>query len=317
MTYESLPPAIFLMGPTGTGKTDLAVELVSRWPCAIISVDSAMIYRGLDIGTAKPSREIQARAPHRLIDIRDPRDSYSAAEFRADALREMAMATQAGKIPLLVGGTGLYFRALQEGLSAMPAAYPEIRARLNAEADRLGWPALHRHLSEVDPLAAARIHSNDSQRIQRALEVYEASGRTMTDWISQNTKDPLPYRIVKLALVPGNRDRLNKRLAQRFQQMLKQGLVEEVKELAKLGDFGPGLPSMRLVGYRQVWEYLEGVLNYATMEALAITATRRLAKRQLTWLRTEQNLQWLNSEPPNRLEIILDYLNHQLGSLSH
>jgi tRNA dimethylallyltransferase len=314
----SIPPpiAIFLMGPTGSGKTDLAVELVSRLPCAIVSVDSAMIYRGMDIGTAKPPQEVLARAPHRLIDIRDPSGSYSAAEFRADALREMAAIIQKGKIPLLVGGTGLYFRMLQEGISAMPSANPEVRARLNSEAADRGWPDLHKRLAEIDPDAASRIHPHDAQRIQRALEVHAISGKTMTEWLLLNSREKLPYRVIKIAIAPNDRDLLHNRLASRFQRMLEAGFIGEVEGLHRRGDLNSDLPALRLVGYRQIWMHLEGTLDFHTMIEQAVAATRQLAKRQFTWLRKENGLQWFDSEAPRRLTKVLTYLNHYLGRLS-
>jgi tRNA dimethylallyltransferase len=276
-----------------------------------------MVYRGMDIGTAKPSREVLARAPHRLIDIRDPAESYSAAEFRADALREMEVITQEGKIPLLVGGTGLYFRMLQEGMSAMPSASSEVRARLNAEAAGLGWPALHKRLREIDPQAAARIHPHDAQRIQRALEVHEISGRTMTEWLSLNSREVLPYRVIKMAIAPNDRDLLRNRLASRFLRMLEAGLIEEVEGLRRGGGLHSRLPALRLVGYRQIWMHLEGSLDYHAMIETAVTATHQLAKRQITWLRKERDLQWFESEDPQRLKMILGYLNHYPGFLSH
>ena len=253
---KPFPPAIFLMGPTASGKTSVAVELVKRFPLDIISVDSALVYRGMDIGTAKPGRDVLAVALHRLIDIRDPSVSYSAAEFSADALRAMAEITAQGRIPLLVGGTFLYFRALQQGLSEMPSADPEIRARLSAEAQRDGWATLHARLARIDPQAAARIHVSDPQRIQRALEVHEISGLTISQFHAQGRSGPLPYRVLKLALIPEDRELLHARIARRFQLMLAEGFVDEVQKLYERGDLAPELPAMRAVGYRQVWAML-------------------------------------------------------------
>jgi len=303
---NALPPAILLMGPTASGKTDLAVELVARLPCEIISVDSALVYRGMDIGTAKPDAAVLARAPHRLIDILDPAESYSAARFRADALREMAAITAAGRIPLLVGGTGLYFRALRRGLSDLPGADAAVRARLEAEAASLGWDALHRRLREVDPVAAARIHPNDPQRLQRALEVHELTGRPLSE-LQQGGGDALPYRVVALALAP-ERELLHGRIRDRFHIMLERGLVAEVEGLYRRGDLGPDKPSIRCVGYRQVWSHLAGEVAYAAMVELGITATRQLAKRQFTWLRSEPDARWFDSSDPFLLDKVLKML---------
>jgi len=287
----SQPPAVFLMGPTASGKTRLAVELVARYPMEIVSVDSALVYRDMDIGTAKPGADVLAVAPHRLIDIRDPSEPYSAADFRHDALLAMAEITARGRIPLLVGGTFLYFRALQYGLSDMPAANPAIRARLEAAARRDGWEALHERLATVDPESAARIRATDPQRIQRALEVYEISGKPMSAFHAQQAASDLPYRVLKLGLIPADRERLHERIAARFQQMLADGLLEEVKMLFSRSELSAELPAMRAVGYRQVWTYLSGQLEYEAMVEQAIIATRQYAKRQLTWLRGEPDLE--------------------------
>ena len=317
MQALSQPPALFLMGPTGVGKTELAAELVARLPYHIISVDSAMIYRGMDIGTAKPGKDLLARAPHRLIDIRDPSETYSAAEFRSDALREMKAITAEGGIPLLVGGTGLYFRTLERGISALPAADPKIRAELEAMAkDSGGWPAMHRRLADIDPEAAARIHPHDPQRIQRALEIYAIAGRPLTELIARPTRQPLPYRLAKLIVAPGNRALLHKRLQDRFVAMLERGLIEEVRGLYARGDLHPAMPALRLVGYRQVWQYLEGKTDYPRMLERSVSATRQLAKRQLTWLRAEAHSRWFDGEDPGLLARILRYLNPHLYSQS-
>lgn len=314
----ALPPAIFLMGPTAAGKTDLALELARVLPCDLISVDSALIYRGMDIGTAKPERAILDAFPHALIDIRDPAESYSAAEFRADALAAMAESTARGRIPLLVGGTMLYYKALLEGLADMPSADPAIRAELEARAAAEGWDALHRELAEVDPESAARIHPNDPQRLTRALEVYRVSGLSMTEHrLRQAAGNPdagtsgagqLPYTIAQLAIAPAQRQVLHDRIAQRFRVMLEQGFVEEVEALRRRSDLHAGLPSIRAVGYRQVWEYLDGELSRDEMVERGIIATRQLAKRQFTWLRGWENLHWLDSLACDNLSRVLKYL---------
>ncbi|MES9873662.1 MAG: tRNA (adenosine(37)-N6)-dimethylallyltransferase MiaA [Candidatus Sedimenticola sp. PURPLELP] len=307
-TENSLPPAIFIMGPTASGKTDLAIELVKQMPCDIISVDSALVYRGMDIGTAKPSAEELAQAPHRLIDICDPSEAYSAARFREDALREMAEITAAGRIPLLVGGTMLYFRALQYGLSELPAANPGIRARLEQDAALQGWQAMHSRLAGVDPAAAARIHKNDPQRIQRALEVHEITGRTLTELQDRDGEQKLPYRVVKLVRAPKDREVLHQRIAARFHKMLDMGFEQEVRGLLERGNLVPDMPSMRSVGYRQMLKYLLGEWDRETMIEKGIIATRQLAKRQFTWLRADSEAHWLDEEagdvPGQALKII-------------
>lgn len=297
------------MGPTASGKTDLAVSLVERLPFEIISVDSALVYRGMDIGTAKPDAETLARAPHRLIDILDPAEAYSASRFREDALREMADITAAGRIPLLVGGTMLYYRALEQGLSRLPHADAPTRARIEAAAAELGWQAMHDKLAEVDPVAAERIHPNDPQRLSRALEVYELTGRPMSELWQENGPPALPYRLLKLAVAPTDRAELHERIARRFHLMLEQGLVDEVEALYRRGDLGPELPSIRCVGYRQVWQYLAGELSSAEMSERGIVATRQLAKRQFTWLRSEQRLHWFATFEQRLLEKILKLLD--------
>ena len=303
------PPILFLMGPTASGKTALAVELVKRLPFQIISVDSALVYRGMDIGTAKPDAETRRLAPHRLIDILDPTQAYSAGQFRIDALREIAAIQAAGQSPLLVGGTMLYFRALERGLAELPTADPAVRARLAAEFAQQGSPALHARLVRRDPAAAARIHPHDQQRIQRALEVCELAGRSLTELCAYPHNEPLPFRIVKLIVAPMARQVLHQRIEQRFGIMLDQGLIAEVAKLRARGDLHPDLPAIRAVGYRQVWAHLDGKLTYATMVEHAIIATRQFAKRQLTWLRAESGALWLDSLADDLLECTMAYLH--------
>lgn len=283
------PTIIFIMGPTAAGKTDLAVECVERFDCELISVDSALVYREMNIGTAKPDAETLRRAPHKLIDIIDPSEAYSAANFREDALGEIQSSLARGKTPVLVGGTMLYYKALQEGLSQLPAADEAIRAQLDADAQQVGWQAMHDRLLKIDPVSAARIHPNDPQRIQRALEVYEISGKTLTDFWRTQESQALPYNVLKIAFFPENRDLLKQRIALRFHQMLELGFIDEVESLRNRGDLNLDMPSMRCVGYRQVWEFLEGLTTREQMIEKAIIATRQLAKRQLTWLRKEKD----------------------------
>ena len=296
--------AIFIMGPTGTGKTDLAVELHKHFPIEIISVDSALVYKGLDIGSAKPDAATLAEAPHRLIDFLDPSQPYSAADFREDALREMADISARGKIPVLVGGTMLYFRALEYGLSALPPANPAIRARLEAEAATHGWQALHDRLASIDPLAAQRIHPNDPQRLQRALEVFELTGQSLTELQQAEWHDACPYQLLKIALIPEDRGWLHARLAQRFDQMLQQGVIDEVRKLLARGDLDTHLPAIRAVGYRQIWDYLINEIDYNQMRDRAIVATRQLAKRQMTWLRSEKDVSLYNPQELNLSSVI-------------
>jgi len=296
------------MGPTASGKTAAAAALVKRFPFEIISVDSALVYRGMDIGTAKPGADVLHFAPHRLIDIRDPADAYSAADFREDALREMADITAQGHIPLLVGGTMLYFRALEQGLSTMPPADPEIRAGLERDLLEHGLESLYRRLQQVDPAAAARIHANDPQRIQRALEVYELTGQSLSDFHSQGREGPLPYRLIKLVLAPEDRALMQQRIEQRFREMLDAGLIDEVRGLVERGDLDADLPAMRAVGYRQVRAWLAGDPGYDEMVIQAIVATRQYAKRQLTWLRREENARWFAVEDDTVIERMAEYL---------
>lgn len=289
-------PVIFLMGPTASGKTQIASELVQMLPMDIISVDSAMVYRGLDIGTAKPSEEILKIAPHRLINICDPADVYSAGNFVSDAKREIKEIQSKGRIPLLVGGTGLYFRSLEQGFSPLPEANPEIRSRLEQELKEKGLDSLYSRLLIVDPPSANRIHKNDPQRIQRALEIYEETGKSASSWYTQERVNLIENPVIKLVVAPKDRDLLHSTIEVRFMQMLDKGLIEEVKGLQKRNDLHAGLPSMRLVGYRQICSYLGGELSYKQMINKGIIATRQLAKRQYTWLRRETNAHWVDSE---------------------
>jgi len=312
---EILPPAVFLMGPTASGKTELAAGLVREFPMDIISVDSAMVYRGMAIGTARPDAGLLREAPHRLIDIRDPTEPYSAAEFRRDALTEMAEITASGRIPLLVGGTLLYFRALEHGLSAMPPADPGVRARLDAEARQNGLQELHARLREIDPSSAARIHANDPQRIQRALEVYELTGQTLSEFHERGRDEAFPYRLIKLIVAPQDRQLLQSRIERRFRDMLDAGFVDEVRALYERGDLDAELPAMRAVGYRQVWAFLAGLISYEDMVNQAIVATRRYAKRQMTWLRAEINGKWFVAEDPGVAEQLRLYLHSRLDDV--
>ncbi|AIR04959.1 MULTISPECIES: tRNA (adenosine(37)-N6)-dimethylallyltransferase MiaA [Cedecea] len=293
------PQAIFLMGPTASGKTALAINLRKTLPVELISVDSALIYRGMDVGTAKPTEQEQALAPHRLLDLLDPAQAYSAADFRRDALAEMAEITAAGRIPLLVGGTMLYFKALLEGLSPLPSADPEVRAKIEQQAAEQGWDALHRQLEQIDPVAAARIHPNDPQRLSRALEVFFISGKTLTE-LTQTSGEALPYQVHQFAIAPASRELLHQRIEQRFHQMLASGFEAEVRALFARGDLHTEMPSIRCVGYRQMWSYLAGETSYDEMVYRGICATRQLAKRQMTWLRGWEGVHWLDSEKPEQ-----------------
>ncbi|PHS70365.1 MAG: tRNA (adenosine(37)-N6)-dimethylallyltransferase MiaA [Methylophaga sp.] len=299
------------MGPTAAGKTDLALEIAKRYPVEIISVDSALVYRGMDIGTAKPEAKVLQQYPHHLVDILDPTESYSVGSFRKDALRLIADITARGKVPLLVGGTMLYFKALQQGLADLPSADPVIRQRLEAEVQEYGLEEMHAQLALVDPVSAARIHINDPQRLQRALEVYEITGKSLTE-LTQNTATSLPYRVVKVILSPFNRSVLHQRIALRYQRMMNNHFIEEVASLFDRADCHPNLPSIRAVGYRQVWDYLSGKVDQDEMIEKAIIATRQMAKRQLTWLRAQQDGVWFDSGPDLPTEQVLQYVVEQI-----
>ena len=303
-----LPPAICLMGPTASGKTDLAIRLSEVLPCELISVDSALVYKGMDIGTAKPTAEELTRAPHRLIDIKDPSEPYSAAMFREDALREMAEITARGKIPLLVGGTMMYYKILRDGIAELPSADPEVRERILQDAGQYGWPELHQRLQQVDPETAERLKPRDAQRIQRALEVYETTKKPLSVWHKEQDEERLPYRLINLAIAPQERSVLHERIKIRFEQMIQSGFVEEVRGLYARGDLDPSLPAIRAVGYRQVWSHLEGEMSFDKMVERGVIATRQLAKRQLTWLRGWPNVDWLDSLSPNLLDDALKVL---------
>jgi len=300
------------MGPTASGKTAVAAALIKRFPFEIISVDSALVYRGMDIGTAKPDAGLLRAAPHRMIDIRDPAVPYSAAEFREDALREMADITAQGNIPLLVGGTLLYFRALEQGLSALPPADAGVRAALEQELQEQGLAVLYQRLQLVDPVAAARIHGNDPQRIQRALEVFELTGQPLSAFHEQGREPPLPYRLIKIILAPEDRERMQQRIEQRFRAMLDAGFVDEVRTLLARGDLDADLPALRAVGYRQIRAFLTGGLSYDEMVNQAIVATRQYAKRQLTWLRREEHARWFAAEADAVVEGIGEHLERCL-----
>lgn len=305
----SLPAAIFVMGPTASGKTALALELADKLPVELISVDSALVYKGMDIGTAKPDAQTLKQYPHRLVDIKDPSQPYSAAEFQTDALAAMQEICANGCIPLLVGGTMMYYKFLCEGAADLPPADEQIRAQILQEAEIEGWPAMHQKLQRIDAQSAARINPNDSQRIQRALEVYAISGKTLSEFQHQQPSYELAYRPVFLGVAPKERSLLHARIAQRLNQMFDQGFVEEVEGLKQRDDLHAELPAIRSVGYRQVWEYLDAQSSYEEMRDKALFATRQLAKRQLTWLKKWPNLHWLESTDKDILSNSLKILD--------
>lgn len=295
---SSRPPVIALLGPTASGKTATALELAARHPVSIISVDSVMIYRGMDIGSAKPDPAVLGEFPHELVDICDPAEPYSVSNFCRDAQAAIDRADSAGRIPLLVGGTMMYFQALLDGLSILPSTEPEIRAAVQAEAGHLGWPALHAQLQQIDPAVAARVHPNDPQRIGRAMEVFRATGKPLSQWQRENPpQSPLGERTVhRFGLWPASRAHARAAMAERFDEMLADGLVDEVRRLKDRGDLNPGMPSIRAVGYRQIWGYLDGQTDFEHMRFLAITATRQLAKRQVTWMRGQRTTHFFPTE---------------------
>jgi len=306
-------PAILLMGPTASGKTEIALRLCKRFPCDIISVDSALVYRGMDIGTAKPDRATLQRTPHRLIDIRDPEESYSAGEFVRDAEREMADIESRGRIPLLVGGTMLYFRALTEGIADLPAADDDVRAAIDKQAAAEGWPALHAELERVDPVAAERINPNDSQRIQRALEVFRASGKSLTAWQEASGPAASERHFLKVALEIEPRSLLHARIEKRLEQMVEKGFVDELLALRERPGLTAACPAMRAVGYRQFWKYLDGDWSLEEAFDRALFATRQLAKRQLTWLRSEKNVFFVDALEADAINAISEHLARHLA----
>ncbi|MFC1589289.1 tRNA (adenosine(37)-N6)-dimethylallyltransferase MiaA [Pseudomonadota bacterium] len=308
---DDAPFAVFIMGPTAAGKTDLAIACTEQLGMDIISVDSAMVYKDMDIGSAKPDAATLLRAPHKLVDILDPAEAYSAGKFCEDALAEMASSTAAGSVPCLAGGTMLYFNTLQKGMADLPDSDPEVRQRLHEESEAKGMQAMHDRLAEVDPESAKRLHPNDPQRILRALEVFEISGKSLTAHWAEQKKQVLPYRAIKIALMPPDRVELRKRIEQRFDAMLVEGLIDEVRALYERSDLSLDAPSMRAVGYRQVWLYLTGQYDYATMREKAITATAQLAKRQMTWLRSETDCNFIDPETLN-IEKVLKNLKFLL-----
>ncbi|PKG98208.1 tRNA (adenosine(37)-N6)-dimethylallyltransferase MiaA [Paraglaciecola sp. MB-3u-78] len=303
-TLNALPPALFLMGPTASGKTGLAIELCENLPCEIISVDSALIYRDMDIGTAKPNATELIKAPHRLINILDPAQRYSVAEFRNDALLAMQDITTRGKIPLLVGGTMMYYKALIEGLSPLPESDQNVRKTIEATADEVGWDVLHQQLAEIDPTSAKRIHPNDPQRLIRALEVYQLTNRSMTDLMATKS-DPIPYNVKQFCIAPEDRKVLHQRIARRFQLMIDTGFQAEVEKLKNRGDLHLNLPSIRCVGYRQMWQHLDGDYDFNEMFEKSVAATRQLAKRQLTWLRGWENVHQLDTFSTDNLTKVI------------
>jgi len=300
-------PVIALVGPTASGKSAISLEIARRWPVEIIVMDSATIYRGMDIGTAKPDPAERATVPHHLLDIRDPSETYSAAEFRDDTHKLIEQIRARSRLPLICGGTMMYYKVLREGISALPGANPELRAAIDAEARERGWPALHAELAVHDPVTAARLAPNDSQRLQRAIEIYRSSGIPMSTWLARTApQTSSPYSFLTISLEPDDRSVLHKRIAQRYHGMLDQGLVEEVTKLHARGDLHAGLPSIRCVGYRQLWEYLEGKCSLEQAVERAIAATRQLAKRQLTWLRSQPERQVVDCLSPHARDTAID-----------
>ena len=312
MPTPAHPPAILIMGPTASGKTAVAAQLATTLPCEIISVDSALVYKGMNIGTAKPDAELLKRAPHHLIDVIEPHESYSAARFRDDALALMREITERGNIPLLVGGTMLYFKALVEGLNDLPEADSTVRLIIETMADEEGWPAVHEKLRKVDPETAARLEPNDAQRIQRALEIYYLAGRSMTDLLKKPKYVYFPYTPIRIALLPEDRAALHDRIAQRFDAMLEAGLVDELRRLRDDYGLEPEMPSMRCVGYRQAWDFLDDRISRAELREQGIAATRQLAKRQLTWLRGMDDYTVFDCLATNVGDLVLEYVRREL-----
>jgi tRNA dimethylallyltransferase len=308
MTVQALPPVVLLMGPTASGKSQLALALCERLAAEIVSVDSAQVYRGMDVGTAKPDAATRARVPHHLIDLCDPAEAYSAARFCEDALRAIGEIRARGRIPLLTGGTMLYFRALQQGLSDLPPADAQFRARLAQEARQQGWPALHTRLARLDPDSAARLHPNDAQRIQRALEIVELGGAPVGALQARKAGPALGGPVVKVALNPPERSVLHERIAARFHEMMREGFLDEVTRLRARGDLTADLPSLRAVGYRQLWAHLDGAWDLDTAVARGIAATRQFAKRQLTWLRAEPGLTWRDPRENGLLDAVTEQI---------
>ncbi|GGI21417.1 tRNA (adenosine(37)-N6)-dimethylallyltransferase MiaA [Oxalicibacterium faecigallinarum] len=307
------PLAVAIMGPTASGKTAAALDIAAHIPSEIISVDSALVYRGMDIGTAKPTKEEQAQVPHHLIDILDPLDAYSVMQFRQDAIRLVAEIQTRGKLPLLVGGTMLYFKGLRDGLDDLPQADAATRAALDQDEAALGTPALHARLATIDPETAARLKPNDSQRIQRALEIYLLTGQPMSSLLARAPKVALPFDLLPIALEPSDRGVLHRRIAQRFDAMLRDGgLIDEVEMLRRRGDLHPGLPSIRCVGYRQTWEYLDGLYDVAELREKGIVATRQLAKRQITWLRSMPDRQIIDCLRPDAPQAVRQLIQTRL-----
>ena len=303
------------MGPTASGKTAVAARLARELPCEIISVDSAQIYKGMDIGTAKPGTDLLKQAPHHLLDVIEPHESYSAARFRDDALALMREITERDRMPLLVGGTMLYFKALVEGLNELPEADPVIRLVIDTMAEEQGWPAVHAKLRHVDPGTAARLDPNDAQRIQRALEVYYIANKPMSELLKKPKYVYFPYTPIKVALVPGDREVLHERIARRFEAMIEQGLATELKNLREEYGLEAGMPSMRCVGYRQAWDYLDGRIDLAGLREQGIAATRQLAKRQLTWLRSMDGVTEFDCLAEDVADFVLEYLRRELEAL--
>ena len=293
---DESPLVIFLMGPTASGKTELALSLYRQYQLGLINVDASQIYTGMDIGTAKPDRALLKQVPHSLIDIRDPAESYSAADFRQDALGAISAIIKEGKTPLLVGGTIFYFHALEYGLSPLPPADPELRAEITKEAEDVGWPQLHERIAAIDHEAAKAVHPHDGQRIQRLIELYQLTGEPPSQLRARQQRSPLPFRILKLAIFPEDREVLHRRIEDRFDLMLREGLIDEVRMLRERKDLSMEMPAMKMVGYRQVWEHLEGFFGYNEMRLRAIAATRQLAKRQITWLRKYQGAEYVDGD---------------------